>query len=144
MPDLTFVVIREQNQIPAIGEGYILGKVYANGLYFSESCEDQDRQLEKGGVKVKTRTAIPRGAYQLTTSFSMRFKKELPDVKDVPQFAGVRIHGGNRAEDSEGCILIGRVRTSSGIAQCAATVERMINMINTTEENGGKCWLEVK
>ena len=144
MADLTFVVIRENNQIPAQGEGFVLGKVYSNGLYFSESCEDQDRYLEKGGMKVKTRTAIPRGRYKLTTSYSMRFKKELPEVQGVDQFTGVRCHGGNKAEDSEGCILIGKVRTRTGIAQCADTVKRMIDMINTTEDMGGSCWLEVK
>lgn len=144
MTDLTFVVIREHNQAQTNGESFVLGKVYANGLYFSESCEDQDRFLEKGGSKIKGVTAIPRGRYKLTTSFSHRFKKELPEVQGVDQFSGVRCHGGNKPEDSEGCILIGKVRTRTGIANCADTVQRMIDMINTTEDAGGYCWLEVK
>jgi hypothetical protein len=144
MSDCTFLVIREPSVTPVSGEGYTLGIMYRNGVRFCFTCEDQDRKLEAGGVKVKTRTAIPRGKYQLTTSFSHRFQKELPDVRDVPQFEGVRLHGGNKAEDSEGCILIGQVRTSTGIAKCADTVQRMIDMINQTEDAGGKCWLEVK
>ena len=118
--------------------------MYANGLHFCLTCEDQDRLLEKGGMKVKTRTAIPRGLYPLTTSMSARFSKELPEVQGVPQFSGVRCHGGNKAEDSEGCILVGKVQTKTGVAICPDTVHRMIFMINATESEGGKCWLEIK
>ena len=144
MSDSVFTVLREPSVRPASGEAYTLGRVYYNGVFFCFSCEDEDRKLESGGVKVKTKTAIPRGVYDLTVSFSHRFQKELPEVLSVPQFQGIRIHGGNKAEDSEGCILTGQVRTSTGIAKCADTVARMIAMINQTEDLGGTCWLEVK
>ena len=142
--DLTFVLIREPSQSVVGGESFTPGVLYANGLKFCFTCEDEDRKLEQGGVKVKTRTAIPRGRYVLTTSMSQRFGKELPEVRDVPQFSGVRCHGGNRAEDSEGCVLLGKVRTKIGIADCPDTVRRMVNMVNQTESVGAKCWLEVK
>ena len=144
MTDRTFLVIREPVINIAGAESYTPGVMYVNGLKFCFTCEDQDRLLESGGVKVKTRTAIPRGKYKITVSFSHRFQKELPEVLDVPQFVGIRCHGGNKAEDSEGCILTGQVRTSTGIAKCADTVARMIAMINQTEDLGGTCWLEVK
>lgn len=144
MNDMKFVLIRGITQNIAGAESFTPGVMYANGLRFCFTCEDQDRLLEKGGMKVKTRTAIPRGTYPLTTSLSVRFGKELPEVQNVPQFSGVRCHGGNRAEDTEGCILVGKVLTKTGIANCADTVRRMISMINATEAAGGKCCLEVK
>lgn len=144
MNDMKFVLIRGITQNIEGAESFTPGVMYANGLRFCFTCEDQDRLLEKGGMKVKTRTAIPRGTYPLTTSLSVRFGKELPEVQNVPQFSGVRCHGGNRAEDTEGCILVGKVLTKTGIANCADTVRRMISMINATEDAGGKCCLEVK
>ena len=144
MSDLNFLVIREPVINVVGGESYTPGVMYANGLKFCQVCEDQDRKLEKGGVKVATRTAIPRGKYKITVSFSHNFQKELPEVLSVPQYTGVRIHGGNKAEHSQGCLLVGQVRTSSGIAKCADTVQRIIDMINKTEDSGGQCWLEIK
>lgn len=140
-----FTLYREPSQPSTTGgEGFTLGKLYLDGKFFSESCEDEDRRLEEGGVKVQTRTAIPRGKYKLVNSFSHHFQKVLPEVLDVPGFAGVRIHGGNRAEDSQGCILVGKVRTRDGIAQCAETVQRVIRTIDEATELGVEVLLEVK
>lgn len=126
-------------------ENVTLGRVYLDNVFFCQSCEDEDRFLE-GGVTEKQdcRTAIPRGRYRLTTSFSQRFQRVLPLVLDVPGFTGVRIHGGNRAEDSHGCILVGKVRTATGIAQCADTVQRIIEQIDGGAELGIETWLEVE
>lgn len=141
-----FKLIREATRTPADPkrEKFTLGKMYRNGLKFCETCEDEDRFLEKNpDAKVKGLTAIPRGRYKLTTSFSHRFKKVLPEVLNVPGFTGVRIHGGNRAEDSEGCILAGRVRTQEGIAQCKDTVKTIISLIEDAEDRGEESYLEV-
>ena len=144
MSDLTFTLLREPS-IPVPGaETFTPGVIYANGLRFGFSCEDEDRKLESGGLKVKGKTAIPRGRYRLTVTMSNRFKKLLPLILDTPQFTGARCHGGNKAEDSEGCVLMGQVRTRTGIAQCADTVQRMILMIRAKEAAGDQCWLEVK
>jgi hypothetical protein len=66
--------------------------------------------MEAGGQKVHGLTAIPRGKYTLVNSFSNRFQKYLPEILNVPGFAGIRIHPGNKAEDSEGCILVGTTK----------------------------------
>lgn len=143
MANLNILVLREPTVNVVAGEAFTPGVVYANGLKFCVSCEDADRKLEKGGAKVFGKTAIPRGRYRLTATMSKRFKKLLILVNDVPQFEGVRFHGGNKAEDSEGCILVGQVRTSTGIANCADTVARLTAMVQSTVASGGECWLEV-
>lgn len=139
-----FKVVREPTIRNPNGENYTLGRMYIDNVFFCHTCEDEDRFLE-GGVteKVYGRTAIPRGKYRLTTSFSNRFQRVLPLVVDVPGFTGIRIHGGNRAEDSSGCVLVGKVRTSSGIAQCADMVKRVIDQIDDAAELGIESWLEI-
>lgn len=128
------------------GESFTPGKLYTDGLFFGFTCEDEDRQLEITGIerKVYGRTAIPRGTFAVEVSFSNRFQKLLPAVLDVPGFAGIRIHGGNRAEDSLGCVLLGKLRTATGIAQCADTVRRLIAMIQACKDRNEAVWLEVK
>lgn len=142
--DLVFAIIREPVVQHVGKESHTPGKMYANGLFFCFTCEDEDRRLEAGGVKVKTRTAIPRGIYELTTSFSHRFQKVLPEVLNVKDYSGVRCHGGNFAEHSEGCPLLGQVRTLTGVAKCDETVKRMIKMIEDAMDQGRRVFLEIK
>lgn len=123
---------------------FTLGELLRDGKHFAFTCEDTDRELEKGGVKVPGKSAIPRGKYRLTATMSNRFKKILPLVEGVPGFSGVRIHGGNTSKDTEGCPLIGERRTANGVAGCAAPVAALIRVIVDTEAAGGKCFLEVK
>lgn len=142
---MKFMVIREPVIRPASGEAFTPGRLFADGLLLGWTCEDEDRALETVGVKEKIygRTAIPRGTFTLENSFSTRFQRILPAVLGVPGFSGVRIHGGNRAEDSTACILVGQVRTATGIAQCANTVRRVIALIGEATRRGELCWLEV-
>ena len=132
---MKFVLIREPVQRPVGAEAYTPGKLYANGVFWCFTLEDEDRRLEWVGTerKVNDRTAIPRRTYAMAVSQSQRFGKLLPIVLDVPGFSGVRIHGGNRAEDSRGCILVGQVRTSTGIAQCADSVSRITTLITRSK-----------
>lgn len=87
----------------AIKEKYIIGKLYIDGSYFCDTLEDPIRE-----VKIKHETAIPFGTYKIIMDVSKRFKKRMPLLLDVPNFAGVRIHSGNTVEHTSGCILVGK------------------------------------
>lgn len=140
-----FKVCREPVTLAFPRENYTLGKMYLDNVFFCHSCEDEDRFLEDHQQeKVYGKSAIPRGKYRVVTSFSNRFQRVLPEVFDVPGFKGIRIHGGNDASDSHGCILVGLVRTSSGIAKCAGTVQRIIDAIDDAAELGIETWLEIE
>lgn len=106
---------------------YTIGKMYINGVYFCDTCEDTDRGLtqymslaEIKRKKIYSRTAIPTGTYNVTMNVvSPRFSKRdfykkncdggrVPRLLNVPGFDGVLIHVGNSAADSNGCLLVGK------------------------------------
>lgn len=82
-----------------------IGRMYVDGIFECFTLEDTVRT----GPKVYGQTAIPKGEYRVTLEFSPHFQRILPRLHDVPQFEGVLIHIGNRAQDTEGCILVGTV-----------------------------------
>ena len=123
---------------------FTLGRVSMNGKPYGFSCEDTDRKLENGGEKIPGATAIPRGRYRLVLSLSKRFKKIMPELLDVPGFAGIRVHGGNTAEDTEGCILLGAMRMKEGVRHCAPINSELISTLLRAREDGEECWLEVR
>lgn len=49
---------------------------------------------------------IPRGHYTVEVTWSPRFKRMLPILKNVPGREGIRIHRGTKPEHSRGCILV--------------------------------------
>ena len=79
-----------------------IGTLSINGVFECFTLEDRVRP-----VKIHGATAIPAGIYEVAITFSDRFQRPLPLLLNVPNFAGIRIHPGNTAEDTEGCILVG-------------------------------------
>ena len=49
---------------------------------------------------------IPAGTYPLRMTWSPRFRKMMPEICDVPDREGIRIHMGTKPEHSEGCVLV--------------------------------------
>ena len=96
-------------------DGYTISRLYVNGeLFGCNALEDTDRGLRQDmhleEIKKKKaygQTAIPRGSYECVYTYSNRFKKMLPLLLNVKGFEGIRIHSGNSAKDTEGCILVG-------------------------------------
>ena len=103
-----------------IGTLYIDGNRLSDGKHYCCTLEDTDRGLDASMslnkimcMKKPHVTAIPIGRYEVTVTYSPRFKRQLPLVNNVPGYSGVRIHSGNTAEDTDGCILVGE-NTSKG------------------------------
>ena len=77
-----------------------------DGSVSFEGFAVEDR-VRAPGVKVPGETAIPAGSYKMVLSKSPKFGRILPEILNVPNFVGIRIHKGNTAADSSGCLIIG-------------------------------------
>lgn len=107
--------------------------------------EDVDRYLERDpNAKIYGKTAIPRGKYECIITFSNRFKKELPLLVAVPGFEGVRIHPGNKPEDTEGCILVGSSHSKDFVGNSRATFAKLFERIEASFDRGDEIIVEVK
>lgn len=94
-------------------------------------------------VKIPKETAIPAGRYEITITYSNRFKKDLPLLHDVPRFEGIRIHSGNKPEDTEGCILVGMDRGKDLIYSSRTAFDVVFAHIEASISNGDKVFIEV-
>lgn len=85
-----------------------IGKMYLNDEYFCDTLEDVYRGQDVSDIiKVYGDTAIPNGNYKCKLTFSNKFQNYYPELFNVPNFTGVRIHTGSSTRDTEGCILVG-------------------------------------
>ena len=111
------------------------------------TLEDVVREVSGKPVeswKVFGKTAIPRGRYRVTITPSQRFKRDMPLLNDVPGFAGVRIHPGNTAADTEGCILVGLGLAADAITQSRDAFNRLFPMIQGAIARGEEVWITIK
>lgn len=115
---------------PSVAEATI-GKLSIDGVFECYTLEDQIREqrhpdgalVDVASWKIDGKTAIPSGTYAVIVNYSSRFKKLMPQIIGVPGFSGVRIHSGNKAEDTEGCILLGQRHGAAEIFESRAAFE---------------------
>lgn len=108
------------------GEEYTIGKLYIDGHYFCDTLEDKVRP---NGEKIYGKTAIPAGTYKVKMTWSPRFKRYLPEILNVPNFTGVRIHSGNTAAETEGCVLLGLNKVKGKVLNSKNAVEFFIDRL---------------
>lgn len=130
---------------------YTIGKLFIDGVYFCDTLEDRDRGLKQSlpasvnrAKKVAGATAIPTGKYQVTLKMqSPKFKKKkqyefcdgyLPRLINVPAFEGVLIHIGNTANQTEGCILVGRNTKVGKVLESGVTFRALYAKLKEEKE----------
>jgi len=116
-----------------------LGKLSINGVHECFICEDAVRD-----TKVHGQTAIPAGRYEIVITLSKRFKRELPLLLNVPNYAGIRIHSGNTEAHTEGCLLPGRTRNDTGVFSSVLATNELILKIRTALSEGRKVFITIK
>ena len=115
------------------GDCYTMGRLAIDGVAFCDTLEPTDRHLEAATMrpeqKVFGQTAIPTGTYPVVLTYSPRFKCTLPLLKNVPHFEGIRIHTGNSATDTAGCILVGRQATPGRLTDSRQTLRQLMKTL---------------
>ena len=62
-------------------------------------------------------SCIPPGRYPVRIFYSPRFGRDTILILDVPNRAGIRIHGANRADQLRGCIAVAKNRPTPDTIQ---------------------------
>lgn len=133
----------------ALRSTYTIGKLYIDDAYFCDTLEDTVRDTNKSGKfdngeqKVKGKTAIPYGTYEIKWTYSPRFKKYTPQLMNVPSFEGIRVHAGNTSADTEGCLILGENKQVGKVLNSRATINKFYQIINEACSNG-KVTIEIK
>lgn len=122
------------------GAACTIGTMYVDG---KAECFTLEDVVRPDGVKVYGETAIPAGVYGVIVTPSNRFKRDLPLVENVPGFEGIRIHPGNTAADTQGCILVGVAKTPTSVTHSREAFDRLFQKIKESIGAGEKVTLEV-
>jgi hypothetical protein len=127
------------------GDDSTVGDLYIAGVWESATLEDS---LAVNGVKVEGKTCIPDGMYEVLITWSPKFKRRLPLLIDVPGFDGIRIHPGNTAEDTAGCLLVGEkvihVADVPFLTHSREAFDRLFAKIDAAYTTGEKLFIEVR
>ncbi|MDM8154815.1 DUF5675 family protein [Bacteroides gallinaceum] len=123
-------------------KAYTLGTLSIDGEKFCHTLEPTWRKPE--ARKVPGRTAIPAGRYPVVITLSPKFKEWLPLLLHVPNFTGIRIHAGNTAKDTAGCILVGESTGKGTLSDSRLWLKRLKWKIVEAKERGEGAWIEIK
>ena len=123
-------------------------RTYEHKQYFCDTLEPTWRDYQHGAYKVKGRSAIPEGRYAVVITWSPKFGAWLPllvgDEVFRKQWSGVRIHAGNTAKDTEGCILVGKNREVGKVLDSRIWVHRLKQKMVEAKDRGEAVWLTVR
>lgn len=140
---------------------YTIGRLYVDGKLFCDTLEDTDRGLSDTqsveqvlAVKVKGKTAIPTGRYEITMNVvSPKYSKrkqydfcggKLPRLLEVKGYQGVLIHCGNTPKDTEGCILVGQNKVVGQVINSMATFKNLYKILDKANKGGDKITLTIE
>ena len=125
----------------SVDDEYLAG---TKKIYFCDTLEPTWRDYAHGGRKIKGHSAIPEGRYAVVISYSPKFKQWLPILLGVPNFSGIRIHAGNTAKDTEGCILVGENREVGKVLDSRKWLKGIKHKIVAAKERGEPVWITIR
>lgn len=145
----------------ALRDTYTIGRLYVDGKYFCDTCEDKVRDLNKDGDlndagegKIYAKTAIPYGKYEITLKVkSPKFSQKpayswcdgyLPRLINVKHFEGILIHAGNSADSSAGCLIVGENKIKGQVVNSMATLKKLVPILKRASDEGERIWISIE
>lgn len=125
-------------------------RTYTSDKYLCDTLEPPciemktDRPIEevlndKALLKSIKPCAIPEGEYKVSMTYSPKYKTQLPLITGDSRFnslwQGIRIHAGNTAKDTQGCILVGENRVVGKVLNSRLTLARVLANIKFIVES---------
>lgn len=144
---------------------YTISHIYINEKYVCDAIEDADRGLDESmsvdditKKKVYGKTAIPCGTYNLTMNvkspkysnfskykWAKKYDGYLPRIENVKGFEGILIHVGNTANDSDGCILVGKNTIKGQVTSSTVTFQNLMdNYLWKAKQSNEKITIVIK
>lgn len=144
-------------------ETYTIGRLYVDGLLFSNTLEDRDRGLKQidhpdyiKARKVAGETAIPTGTYDVAMNvtspkysavawYYKLCQGKMPRLLNVPGFEGILIHpgGSNGPLDTRGCVLVGKNTIVGKLTESKATFEKLYKKMKAAYDKGEAITIEI-
>ena len=130
-------------------------KLLSQDTYFCDTLEPTWRNLKgveltpqeenskysrvsgKVARKIPGHTAIPEGTYHVFITMSQKFKKWLPYLMGVPGFEG------NKAEDTQGCILVGENKLKGMVVNSRIWLHRLMKKIDEAQQKDESIWITI-
>ena len=128
---------------------YTIGNLYIDDSFFSNTLEDKNRDVNKNGkfdngeAKVYAETCIPFGTYKVIVTMSPKFKRELPEILEVPDFQGIRIHRGNKISDTLGCILCGEKVKNGYLSNSTPYEIKLVELFKQAKSRNEESFIEI-
>ena len=142
--------------VERIDDEYLAGE---REVYFCDTLEPTALELKttvskdavlRSPTKVQSLKpfAIPEGRYAVVITWSPKFKQWLPVLLGGPDFnrlfKGIRIHAGNTAKDTQGCILVGRNQIVGEVLESRKWLYELKMKIVEAKDRGESVWLTIR
>ena len=111
---------------------YTIGKMYIDNEYFCDTLEPSVNPANHALPK-----AIPPNRYVVVITMSPAFGEWLPLLLNVPHRTGIRIHAGNTAKNTRGCILVGYNKVVGQVIDSRATLRLLMKRFAERKEGEG-------
>jgi hypothetical protein len=132
-------------------KNYCIGRLYVDGMYVCDTIEDRDLGLDQSWSlakikqkKVKSKTAIPTGTYEVTLNIvSPKFSKiayykqfcngRVPRLLRVPGFDGILMHIGKDERSSAGCLIVGYNTIKGKVTKSQQAFEKLYALLKNAD-----------